>query len=161
MVVRKGPCGQFLAQKLSFEDTLYDYALEVIERERPINLLPVYVYPDKDYGELGYDITGMSPVTDLPGTFVSKNSALLRRLFSDLLSFISELDDHLLPPGNILCDDRYIFLSDDMSSFRVLFIPTDPGGHRNDKTEEKVESILRGDFFTALLTRQEKTIRLY
>lgn len=159
MIVRKGPQGQFLIRKLTETDEIYQYALEVIEREKPSNLLPVYLYPDREYGELGFDITGLTPLKDLSSDILIRKRDSLRKGFGGLLGFIGKMEDLMLPPEKILFDLEHLFIDMQDISFRVPFCPVfprkegDPGGD--------IENVFTSGIFKQFLTPGEITDIVY
>ncbi|SMC31696.1 FHA domain-containing protein [Oscillospiraceae bacterium] len=156
MDIRKGPYGKFAAMKLEDDTLLHEYAAEIIRDGIPGCFLPVYVNEYRNGRELSFDISDLIPLTRAD---LIKGTNQKRKAAADLFLSLTSSCNMLLDTSNIILSDKYAYW--DPKEQRILLpykpiVSKTPSVHTSGLKRQETESFLKSNFFSDILTLEEK-----
>lgn len=157
MEIRKGPYGQFAIE--STQQTVFDYAIEIINNGIIGNFLPVYLnYTTTRGTEIAYDFSGMTAIKNFDSRDYSGCMNDMRKSAADLFLSFLKCPDLLLPVTGIHISPEDIFYDNDNNRFYACLKPVLP--ESNDSAisvliNQDLESLLKNTCFAKLFTTDE------
>ena len=176
MQIKKGPFGYFAVEKLDSPDKLCSYAEEVIAG----NKSDFYLTPVTEFFGSGvmccYEFSGYVPITDpefsvfsSQGKFSShkresKNLILRRKSVGDLFYSFAKMLDNLISPSTIVIDPDLIFTDTEGITLKLCCLPIKSSPENLNLSSldaSRLEKLLCCDFFTNVITDDEKNALIY
>ena len=166
MMIRKGPFGHFAVEEIGSGESIYEYAIEIVDGNNNDPFLPVYVNKSFDGVELAFDFSGYIPIEEFINNKVVRTaigSAARRNSIGGLFLSIHHLIDELINPSMVLIDPRYIFTDSSGSLVKVCCMPvkTDVPNRLCSINSRNMELLLGSQFFSEVLTEDEINALVY
>ncbi|MCQ2467949.1 MAG: FHA domain-containing protein [Clostridia bacterium] len=163
MKTRKGPYGHFAIEKIKNTESLYKYAMQIIENGQVEGLLDTFSEEKRNCIELSFDYSGLTSIEEYKTKNNDDDIYNRRNAIKDLFILFKLLLNRLMPLDNLVLDTRFIFYDAASNKINLCYIPI-----KSEKelvlssiNTNKFEEILQTDFFTSCLSSDEITTIIY
>ncbi len=173
MLIKKGPFGYFAVERFDSPECIFDYAGEVIDRNRSGCLLPCSIDVNGIHSSAYFDFSGLISIRQsenalLHGSHRSRKISKLlddrRKSAGDFFCSVAMLLDNLISPSAFVLDPDYVFTDENGSFIKFCLIPrkSEPETLRlSSLGAERLELFLSEPFFDGVLTNDEKQELVY
>ena len=168
MLIKKGPFGYFAVERFDSPDCIFNYAGEVIAKNRSGCLLPCSIDINGFSPSAYFDFSGLISVRQSGSALEhgSRRSKKLNKLLDDrrrsagdFFCSVRPLLDNLISPSLIIIDPEYVYTDEDGSCLRFCLLPGKCSAeklHLSSLGAERLEQFLSEPFFDGVLTNDEK-----
>ena len=173
MFIKKGPFGYFAVERFDSPESIFNYAGEVIDRNRSGCLLPCSIDVSGISSSAYFDFSGLISIRQSGSAFMhgsrrsKKLSKILderRRSAGDFFCSITVLLDNLISPSALVLDPDYVFTDEDGSYVKFCLLPfkyPPDQMHLSSLNADRLEAFLSEPFFEGVLSNDEKQELIY